>query len=62
MARENTKAPWESKTLWFNLLTAVVTIATSASGILPEQYGKYIAIVLAVANLGLRLVTSKGIG
>lgn len=47
---------FKSKTIWFNLLSAVITIA----GVLPVP-PEYSAVVVAVGNLGLRFVTNSAL-
>lgn len=51
---------WKSKTLWVNLVALVAVAVQSATGyaVSPELQGG----VLALANLGLRLVTSEAVG
>jgi hypothetical protein len=44
----------KSKTFWVNLFTLAATL----SGYLPA---KYTAIILPIANIGLRIVTTEGI-
>ena len=48
----NTKAFWLSKTLWFNLLTGAAALA----GVIPLE-PQTAAVVVAVINIGLRLIT-----
>lgn len=47
------KSIFKSKTFWVNALV----MASTVGGILPP---KYAAIVLPVANVGLRLISSQG--
>ena len=51
-----TKNIFKSKTLWFNVLTAVAELV----GVLPLPPGTAI-IVAAIVNCGLRIVTSSGV-
>lgn len=52
------KKPWQSKTLWANLLMAVASFFPQVSGILtPEVLGT----IFMVVNTGLRFVTDKKI-
>lgn len=56
--------PWyESKTIWVNVLTVLVVLITSMmSWPDMQQYGAQLTTMLAVVNVMLRLITSKGIG
>jgi|TARA_R110002020_G_scaffold59400_1_gene161930 hypothetical protein len=51
-----TKNIFASKTLWFNLLTAVAELI----GVLPLAPGTAI-IAAAIVNCGLRIVTAQGV-
>lgn len=48
------KSIFASKTFWVNLLTGVATVAE----VLPPHYA---ALALAIANIGLRYVTSEAV-
>ena len=62
MAATTPPKPWfESKTLWVNALTGIITLVTSLSGTLPPEGGKYVAMFLVVANVVLRLLTSAAL-
>jgi len=52
-----------SKTFWVNLLTALVTIGGTVSGIsfFPESFVPYLAGGLAIANIFLRMLTDQPI-
>lgn len=56
-----TKSPFASKTLWFNVLAAGAALfgadGTFGHVFAPEE----VAAVLGIGNIALRLVTSKGI-
>jgi len=55
----------KSKTLWFNLLTIVVAIATffqyTPNQDLAEQVTGYLLVIAPAVNLLLRFITDKGI-
>ena len=51
-----TKNIFASKTLWFNLLTAVAELI----GVLPLAPGTAI-VAAAIVNCGLRIVTAQGV-
>lgn len=53
----NSKHPAHSKTLWFNVLTAIGTIL--ALPILPAAVIPYIPVAQGLVNIGLRFVTDK---
>lgn len=48
---------YQSKTFWFNLVSAVVTF----SGYVPAQYQKFVVPVITVGNLILRYLTNSTI-
>ena len=53
--------PWyQSKTLWFNLLSLVVMVGSGQFGI-PISSGLAVPL-LAAANIGLRLISSQPLG
>jgi len=54
--QSETKKPWQSKTLWVNLLLAALAFFPQVS-VSPEIVG----VVFTVANFILRLVTKKPI-
>lgn len=45
---------WNSKTILFNLFTG----ALATADVFPPQWG---ALIIAVANIGLRFVTTQGV-
>ena len=49
-----------SKTLWFNFLSIVAVLAQYAAGVGWITIGKE-ASIIAVVNIGLRMLTDKGI-
>ena len=51
---------WKSKTLWVNVGAIIVVVAEY---LLTEQiiYPELHAVILAVVNLGLRIVTNSGL-
>ena len=50
------KSLFQSKTFWFNVLTGVADIA----GLLPIP-SQYTALIMAIVNIGLRIVTDQGV-
>lgn len=55
----NQAKPWYlSKTLWINVLGAIILLIPAVSDYIDPKTG---ALVLAVANVALRLITSKGL-
>lgn len=52
---------WQSKTIWINALTAIITIGTQLSGSLPPEYAAKIAAGLALVNLVLRVITTEAV-
>lgn len=58
------KPLWQSKTFWANLIALVATIGTANGfdlGLDAEAQAQILAGVMAVVNIGLRLVTNKAI-
>lgn len=57
--------PWyQSRTIWVNVLSLIIALAALFAGDtlgLPPDVVKYATIVLAVANVVLRTVTSEAI-
>ena len=60
------KKPWySSKTLWVNALALVAAVTGTAGidiGLTPEAQASIVTGIMAVANIVLRLVTTKGVG
>jgi hypothetical protein len=50
-----TKSWYQSKTVWFNILSSVVTIATAAQGSLPETALPYVIAFIGIINVVLRV-------
>jgi len=52
---------YESKTLWFNLITLVIAVLALPEflSLLPEDKMPYIAVVNAIGNAVLRLYTTQ---
>ena len=56
---------WKSKTIWFNILSAIAFIVGGilTQGIFSDPIAtKIFAVVLILVNLGLRFVTDTGVG
>lgn len=51
--------PWyTSKTVWFNAITSIVAILTlvpQVSGVLPDEFHKYILLAVGALNVVLRI-------
>ncbi len=58
---ENGKPWWQSKTIWFNVITGVVEIAQSLSGtgLVPPGI---LTVIVNMGNVLLRLITKSPIG
>ena len=59
------KAWWKSKTIWFNVLSAIAFVIGGilTQGIFSDPIAtKIFAVVLILVNLGLRFVTDTGVG
>ena len=56
---------WKSKTLWVNLLVAVLASFEATTGLLrpylPEHWYVAVAVGLPVINVVLRIVTTQGL-
>lgn len=59
------KAWWKSKTIWFNLIMAVLSSLEATFHLLQPIFGSSLygvgAVFVAVVNAGLRVVTSQPI-
>lgn len=55
------KTWWKSKTLWFNIISMIVLIASVFIGV-PWLDPRILAGVITVGNGILRLITKQGIG
>jgi hypothetical protein len=55
--------PWyRSKTVWVNVFTlAIMIIGVIAGSPLAKDYGEYVALVLSIANVVLRFLTTQPI-
>jgi hypothetical protein len=54
------KPIWQSKTFWFNIVMAVVTMSDHASAfgaVMPAEVGEALPYVVMVGNLILRVLT-----
>ena len=55
---------YESKTMWANLIGGIVTLAGVGGlelGLIPEAQAQFVAGIMVVVNIILRLATKKGI-
>ncbi|MDP3841082.1 MAG: hypothetical protein Q8Q81_00600 [Oxalobacteraceae bacterium] len=56
---------WQSKTVWFNVTVAVLLLAEqnvdALQGLVPEWLHKLAVFSLPIVNMGLRVITSKGL-
>jgi len=57
----DTKHWMQSKTIIFNVLTAVVTLGTDLAGVLPPNWAAKILAAVALANIALRFITTMAI-
>lgn len=59
------KAWWKSKTLWINIIVAVLASLEATTGLLqpflPEHWYVVVAVGLPVINVVLRIVTTQGL-
>ena len=55
----NTKRWYTSKTLWLNLLAIIALVAQAEGGYILDAEAQ--AVILAIVNLLLRIVTKKGL-
>lgn len=55
------KAPWLSKTLWFNLAVAVAALVSPQVSQTIANHPDWAALAVTVVNIGLRLITKSGI-
>lgn len=59
------KSWWKSKTLWFNMIVAVLATLEATTGLLqpflPGHWYAAVAIGLPVVNVILRVITTQGI-
>ena len=59
------KAWWKSKTLWVNIIVAVLASLEATTGLLrpylPEHWYVAVAVGLPVINVVLRIVTTQGL-
>ena len=54
---------YQSKTVWFNVIMAAVTVSTELSNTFPaSQHVAVFTTVATVGNIFLRLITTQGIG
>lgn len=56
---------YQSRTMWVNIIAAVATLAGVFKidlGLTPEAQATVVTTILALVNIGLRLVTKKPIG
>lgn len=53
------KSPWLSKTLWFNLVMAVLPFVAPPAKVLLEQNPEVFGAIVAGVNFLLRLITKQ---
>jgi len=53
------KSLWTSKTFWFNVLAAIVALATvfGYKGELPAEWETYVTMAVVIINIVLRFIT-----
>lgn len=56
---EETKSLWKSKTFWFNAITGFVSVVGTVQAIIPPPAMPYVAGVVAIGNVVLRLITNQ---
>ena len=60
-----TKAWWKSRTLWFNVMVAMLAAAETVFGVLQPIFGgksfAALTFALTVGNAGLRVITTMGL-
>jgi len=63
MSTQNHKKWWESKTLWFNFVSLVVTIAAALQVVpgIPESLAVYLAAAIAIGNAIIRFFSNSKI-
>lgn len=54
-----TKSLWKSKTFWFNTISGVIGVVGQIQGFLPPPALPYVAAVVAVGNIVLRMITDQ---
>ena len=59
------KSWWKSKTLWVNIIVAILASLEATTGLLqpylPEHWYVVVAVGLPVINVVLRIVTTQGL-
>lgn len=56
------KSIWASKTIWFNIIMTLVTVATALQGLFPE-WAPILGTILVIGNVILRIwFTEQPIG
>jgi hypothetical protein len=64
MSDEVKKHWYASKTVWFNVLAVVATIATGMgyTGEVSKELAPYMPVIQGAVNIVLRLITSQAVG
>lgn len=60
-----TKPAWKSRTMWVNAVAAVASLSVAMGldlGMTTDVQASIVTGIMAVVNIGLRLVTTQGIG
>ena len=63
MSTQNHKPWWSSKTLWFNFISLVVTIATALQAVpgIPSKFAVWLAGAIAIGNAIIRFYSNSKI-
>ena len=49
---------WQSKTVWLNIIAAIVSIGSALNTVVPQSWLPVIGLVVGIANIVLRFFTS----
>lgn len=61
MNTQNHKSWWKSKTLWFNFVSLIVTIATALQAVpgIPSEFAVWLAAAIAIGNAIIRFFSNS---